>query len=207
MTDHLHPDPDYPPHPLAEFVPGMSDDEFLALRKSIRAHGLLPGGEIVLHQGMVLDGRHRLRACLAEGVEPRFREYEGGDPRGYAMAMITRRHLDESRKALIAAGLLRVQAESGAPGWTHAQVSQLFGVGKTIILEAGRVLRFGVPRLRRMVENGQVTVKQAERVCRLPAAEQERVVAAGAYSVKAKAAQINQGKIRLPVPPDGPAGA
>lgn len=193
-------------HPLANFVTMMSDDEFLELRKSIRFRGLLPQEEIILHEGKVLDGRNRLKACLAEGVEPRFRQYVGTDPRGFVLAKITRRDLDESRKAMIVAALIADQEREGDKKnqYTHQQLSQMFGVGQTIILEANRVLKNGTPELQKLVVNGHVPVKAAEKVARLPVKEQREVVKAGAESVKIKAAQIKKAKDLLPVAPVDP---
>jgi hypothetical protein len=205
MTGDPAPHAPYLPHPLTGIVPRMSDATFLALRESVRACGLLPGGEVVLYEGQVLDGRHLYEACLAEGVPPRFREYTGDDPQGYVVAQFTRRDLGPSGKAMLVAGVLRRQAERGGSRWTHAQLALRFGVGRSTVLEATRVLMHGVPALRRMVENGEVTVKHAERVCRLPAREQQRVVDAGPSSVKLKGWQLKKDKVRLPVPPEPPA--
>ncbi len=119
----------YPPHPLAQIVPRMSDDEYLDLRKSIREFGLLEGEEIVLHEGKILDGRHRYDACLREGVEPRFREYSGGDPEGYVLAKLTRRNLDESTRALVAGRLLVAREGRGGDKLRQDDVRRRFGVG------------------------------------------------------------------------------
>jgi hypothetical protein len=43
--------------------------------------------------GAILDGRNRLAACEKAGVEPDFITYADGDPHGYALAVINRRHL------------------------------------------------------------------------------------------------------------------
>lgn len=56
----------------------MSADEFAELRASIRDRGLIE--PIELYEGQVLDGRHRLQACIDEHCEPRFVEFSGGDP-------------------------------------------------------------------------------------------------------------------------------
>jgi ParB-like chromosome segregation protein Spo0J len=53
------------PHPAAELYPEMSAGEFENLCEDVRSFGLQH--EIVLCEGMVLDGRHRLRACIAVG--------------------------------------------------------------------------------------------------------------------------------------------
>ena len=55
---------------------------------------------------VILDGRNRIRACLADGVEPRFVEFAGDDPIAFIIsANIERRHLDESMRAMRAARL------------------------------------------------------------------------------------------------------
>jgi hypothetical protein len=52
-------------HPLAETFPPMTGAEFDVLAADIRANGLI--NPITLFEGMVLDGRNRLRACEAAG--------------------------------------------------------------------------------------------------------------------------------------------
>ena len=58
-------------HPLADLLPLIHGVEFDALVEDIREHGLrVP---ITIFDGKVLDGRNRVRACDAAGVEPRCR--------------------------------------------------------------------------------------------------------------------------------------
>ena len=59
-------------HPLAEIFPMMEDEDIFDLQTDIEQNGLLH--PIITHDGMILDGRHRLMACRAAGVEPRFEE-------------------------------------------------------------------------------------------------------------------------------------
>ena len=61
-------------HPLAEIFPLLEGAPFDALVEGIRKHGLIQ--PIVLHDGKIIDGRNRYRACLATGVEPRFVDLE-----------------------------------------------------------------------------------------------------------------------------------
>lgn len=75
-----------------------------ALAANIKAHGLHE--PIWLHEGRVLDGRNRLRACLAAHVEPRWRTYTGDSPTAFAVsANIVRRHLDDGARAFVGAKL------------------------------------------------------------------------------------------------------
>lgn len=65
------------PHPAACMFPMMSGGEYASLVASIRRDGLhVP---LVLHEGMILDGRNRYRACQEAGVAPRFVELKPGE--------------------------------------------------------------------------------------------------------------------------------
>jgi ParB-like chromosome segregation protein Spo0J len=88
-------------------LPEMRSDEFADLRKSIAAIGLTQ--PIALYDGMILDGRHRYRACLDEGVQPEFVTLPPNtDPAEYAIAQnLHRRHLpDKGQRAAIAVQLM-----------------------------------------------------------------------------------------------------
>ena len=67
-------------HPLSDIFPAMPDAEYRQLVKDIARNGLLE--DILLYDEKILDGRHRYRACIDNGIEPRFRNYEGDDPVG-----------------------------------------------------------------------------------------------------------------------------
>ena len=91
-------------HPYAEIVPPLEGEPFDELVADIRANGLLH--PITIHQGMVLDGRNRLRACQAARIEPRFVEYDGGDPLSFVLSQnLHRRHLSESQRGMVVARL------------------------------------------------------------------------------------------------------
>lgn len=95
----------YAIHPLAMAIPAMTDEEYRELREDIAKHGLVE--PITLHEHMVLDGRHRLRACEETGTEPRFEEFSGGSPAEYVMSKnLRRRHLTPSQRAAIAVAFL-----------------------------------------------------------------------------------------------------
>ena len=56
-------------HEAAGLIPAMSDEEYESLKADIAAHGQRE--PLVVHEGRVLDGRHRYRACLELGLEPK----------------------------------------------------------------------------------------------------------------------------------------
>jgi len=61
----------YQDHPAC-YLPKLSDTEFESLKADIKTNGLnIP---IKIYDGLILDGRHRYRACLELGVEPRFED-------------------------------------------------------------------------------------------------------------------------------------
>lgn len=92
----------YQLHPLCTLFPRMAGAEFEALKTDILNNGLHQ--PIVLHDGMVLDGGNRYRACLELGVEPLTEEYEGDDIVAYVLsANLHRRHMSPGQQAAIVA--------------------------------------------------------------------------------------------------------
>jgi hypothetical protein len=92
-------------HPVAEFFPMMADAELDELAADIRARGL--NHPIMVQNGVLLDGRNRLRACELASVQPQFQEWtSSADPREWIISVNWhRRHLNESQRALVAARL------------------------------------------------------------------------------------------------------
>jgi hypothetical protein len=65
---------------------------------------------ITLHEGKILDGRNRHRACEIAGVFPAFVEYIGADPLGFVVSHnLHRRHLTESQRGMVAAKLANLE--------------------------------------------------------------------------------------------------
>jgi hypothetical protein len=88
-------------HPLANIFPLLDGDELGNLADDVKANGLQE--PIVLYEGKILDGRNRYQGCVLAGVEPRFVEFDGDNPRAYVKSLnILRRHLDQwTKRALI----------------------------------------------------------------------------------------------------------
>lgn len=60
----------YPIHPFAQAMPEMPESEFTLFKEDVRRNDQLQ--PILILDGMVLDGRHRQRAALELGIEPRY---------------------------------------------------------------------------------------------------------------------------------------
>ncbi len=94
-------------HPTVLKFPPMSALQFDALCASIRREGRLHV-DIVTWQKKIIDGMHRLCACLEEGITPTFREWDGrGSLVEYVASLnATRRHLKSGQRAATAVELL-----------------------------------------------------------------------------------------------------
>src|SRR5207247_7905032 len=96
LTDHE------PWHPASTIFPAMSEEDLANLTVDIQAHGQLE--PIVMHHGLVLDGRSRYLACRRLGIEPKTIEFSD-----LSMTMrevdwvisknLKRRHLSRSQAA------------------------------------------------------------------------------------------------------------
>lgn len=84
-------------HPAANIFPLMTGPEYDALVADIAEHGQHEA--IWLYEGMVLDGRNRLRACNQLGLVPEFRQYTGDDPQAFVVSLnLHRRHLTREQR-------------------------------------------------------------------------------------------------------------
>jgi hypothetical protein len=93
-------------HPVCSLFPLMNKEDLRALAEDIKANGQLE--PVVMHEGRVLEGRNRVRACRMAGVKPRTTEWDGN---GSALEFVisknlARRHLTSSQRAAIAVKLL-----------------------------------------------------------------------------------------------------
>lgn len=100
-------------HPLCTLFPRLSGAEFASLRDDIKANGLR--NPIILHNGMILDGGNRYRACLDAGVDPEFTNFSGGNLVSFVLsANLHRRHMSAGQQAAIVAS---------AQDWAKAQAN------------------------------------------------------------------------------------
>lgn len=169
-------------HPLCTLFPRMIGEDFDALVADIYANGLQ--SPIVLHDGMILDGGNRYRACQAANVEPRFQAFTGSDIVQYVLsANLHRRHLAQGQIAVIT---------SLAQDWNKAQPrggdrrsdqsrsndfdtvekrAAAAGVHRDTQMKADKVAKAS-PELARQVAHGEKTLPQAVREVSPPKPEQ-----------------------------------
>lgn len=96
-------------HPLAQIIPPLTPDEIERLEDSIK-RGFDPMKPIVLHEGMILDGRHRQQIADRTGEKPTYVDWkpawEGDTPAGFVARSIIHRSLTATQRATISKELL-----------------------------------------------------------------------------------------------------
>jgi hypothetical protein len=91
-------------HEYADKFPMLAEPELKELADDIKKNGLLE--PIRIYQDKILDGRNRYAACKLAGVTPRLVIFSGTDEEAMAFVVsenLSRRHLNESQRAMIAA--------------------------------------------------------------------------------------------------------
>jgi hypothetical protein len=158
-------------HPLSALFPPMTDAEYAALKADIEAHGLHQS--IVIHEGAILDGGNRYRACTEIGVEPTTVEFAGGDPVAFVLsANLRRRHLTPGQQATIVASAQdwakahpSHRAKEGcnvAPLATVSDRAATSGASHRTQQMADKVAKAS-PELAKQVAHGEVSLPQAIR--------------------------------------------
>jgi N6-adenosine-specific RNA methylase IME4/ParB-like chromosome segregation protein Spo0J len=183
---------------LASILPLLDGEDFASLVADIKAHGLRE--PVIIYEDMVLDGRNRLRACEAAGVEPTFSVYQGDDPVAYIVSLnLRRRHLDESQRAMVAAKLatLKLGDNQHSEGLPIGRSSELLNVGERTVARAREVQEHGTPELVHAVERGAVSVSAAADVATLSAQEQREIVARGEREILRAAQDIRARKAEI----------
>jgi hypothetical protein len=170
-------------HPAATVFPEMAAADLQALADDIKQNGLVHP-IVRTPDGVVIDGRNRLKACAIAGVEPRFEVYDASDPVGFIVSSnLKRRQLNESQRALIATRLATLgrgqrTAFASEPSLSDDQMRKFadldsmmsqavaaaaLNVSKRSVQSARVVLERGTPELVTKVEQGLVAVSTAAR--------------------------------------------
>ena len=177
----------YPISPLAHMFPPLSPAQYSRLLAGIIAHGLIH--PVVVWRGEIIDGLHRLKACLEAGVEPRCEVLDDdADPFQYLAGMnIPHRDMTQNDKARLAydmsqyskPGRPRATDENSAHvrNLTQGEAAELVGVSKRLVSDASRVLSedsTAVPALQEAVRERLVMCRDAAMVVDQPREAQIR---------------------------------
>jgi N6-adenosine-specific RNA methylase IME4 len=177
-------------HPLANLFPLMEGAGLDELTTDIRSNGQRE--EIVTLNGTILDGRNRYRACLAVGISPQFREFgrlsgDGDNPLAFIISKnLSRRHLNESQRAMVAARLTTMrqgertdlQPSATLPKVSQSQAAELVSVSARLLRSAKAVQDSGAPALVRAIDQGRLSVSQGAVAARFDPQQQEEIAAA-----------------------------
>lgn len=185
----------YEMHELCTAFPLMKNDQFMALVKDIRENGLLE--PIVLYEGKILDGRNRYTACVNAMVEPRFEEYQGNNPLRFVISKnLSRRHLDNSQRAMVAGRLANMRhggdrksdqtANLRVDLVSQPEAAEQLNVSERSVWSARQVIDDGVPELAEAVDNGELPVSVAAKIATLPEETQKQIIAAEDSKTAAK---------------------
>lgn len=183
-------------HPLADLFPLIEGSDFDALVDDVRAHGLRE--RIVILDGMILDGRNRFRAGVAaelfsDGDPPTpgsagFIKWFGlfdcerdGDPLAYVLSLnLSRRHLNESQRAMIAARLATMKwggarQDANLHLVSRADAAERLHVAPRTVAHAALVERKATAEIKRAVDQGRLAVSAASQAAELPEEQQRRI--------------------------------
>lgn len=189
-------------HPLAEIFPPMADEAFAALVADIRENGLREA--IVLHEGKVLDGRNRYRACTEIGIEPITKPWDQrGDALDYVVSKnLHRRHLDESQRSMVSARIANLKdgekkrknqgTPFGVPSVSQPDAAKMMNVGHRSVQRAKTIIDKGIPELVAAVDMGKVSAWSAAEIAKEPEEKQREIVMRGEKAITAEAQLIRK---------------
>lgn len=175
-------------HPLSEAWGDMSEVEFEGLMADMKQHGYDSKQQILLYEGRVLDGWHRLRAAILCGVNmPTFIVYDGDDAQGCVVRRnLLRRHLDTSQRGLIAGRLANLErggnrknlGNNAADQRSNStfEAGQQMNIGRGTVKAGKKVAVNGTPVLQGAVMDGTLSVSDAASVATEPPRVQNAAV-------------------------------
>ncbi|MEK6346381.1 MAG: ParB N-terminal domain-containing protein [Burkholderia sp.] len=160
-------------HPLCALFPRLEGLDFDALKADIEANGQRT--PIIVHEGQILDGGNRYRACLELGVDPITAPFDGADALAYVLSLnLHRRHLSPGQQAAIVAAAtdwLQTFAHGGdrksdqaatLPLDTVASRAAQSGASERTQRMADKVAKAD-PELAKRVAHGEVSLPKAAR--------------------------------------------
>lgn len=191
----------YPAHPLACLFPMIAEAEQRLLADDIATFGQRE--TIKLLDGMVLDGRNRQAACAMVGVEPAYEQYTGDDPLNFVLSLnLHRRHLSESQRALVAAGIVDFerginQTTGGSANLPTRRAAEKLMISERAVTAARRIRDHGSAELIDAIRDGRVSVHAGEALSELQHSELNKVLRQEDKAIVARAKEIRAGRQRI----------
>jgi ParB-like chromosome segregation protein Spo0J len=173
-------------HPVSNLFPMMNPDEFKALVDDIRQNGQRE--DVWLHEGQIIDGRNRFKACTELGITPRTRTWHGdGSLVQFVVSLnLHRRHLSASQKAMVAVEILpmlEIEAKKRQLstlkqnatdsqkidqrfGKATEQAADIVGTNRQYVSDAKRIAE-QAPELKPLVLSGELNIPEAKVIAAL----------------------------------------
>lgn len=186
---------DLPVHPVAEMYPLMPEDAYEEFKEDIRLHGQYD--DIIVSNGVLIDGRHRLRACLELGIEPRWSELPKSENAKTWIASHNqhRRHMTTGQRAMTADKIVtwelgenqHSKEGDGIPSPSQSDAAKLLNVSRDSVRLARRVRKHASKRVIEAVESGALTLNAAVETTLKKSAAEKAAKAKAAAEKAAKA--------------------
>lgn len=186
-------------------IPPLTNDEYAALKESIKTHGCHDPLIIWKGRNIILDGHNRYQICRELDLRFEVVEIELSSHTDAKIWMIknqrARRNLNESQRAMLAVRLEELYSEKakdrkgtrtdlgqnldqGEAGRSAEKAAKDMGVSHQTVSFAKKVVKEGVPGLKKIVESGEVAVSAAAKVASRPANVQEKIVEKAEIQIK-----------------------
>lgn len=183
-------------HEYADIFPMMGEAELNAIVEDMRKNGFDEHAPIVTYQGKILDGRNRYKAAQLAGVKPDFIEYTDDDPLAYVIRHnLTRRHLNESQRAVVAGRLANMTHSDGAKitnskknayanlqerkAWdargamSQSRAAEMLNVSPRTVATVKAVEK-AAPELIEKIERGEMTAHEAQKTMKAKERNEKR---------------------------------
>ena len=154
-------------HPLASHNPYSSDEQYELLKKDIDGNGVLV--PVVFYRGLLVDGRHRVKACLelfrggdSDGEVPFVdlpHKYSLDKVRDHVLGLETRRH--QTKTQIVTGQWLEVIFTRGE---TLRRASEVTGTSKDSFSKLNKIHEhFGINTIKALRRGEKVTVTDSMR--------------------------------------------
>ena len=197
----------YEAHPFADQFPMMSDGDLKRLADDIAENGLKEWG--VIHEGMILDGRNRNKACEMAGVEMQWGEVTQEeidadfDPLAYVVSLnLHRRQLTNNQRAVIAGRLATMKRggdhtsdESNSPNGellSRDDAAALLQVTPRSVDRAKSIIKNASADVVKSVESNELPLSTADKLAKAvpDKREQSSLIKQGPKAVREHLKQI-----------------